>query len=107
MYGDVFLCLPGSLRGLPGEASDELHAVAEREHRDRYQLQLKGEIHMPATAKVQQMVKFQNDEERKAWIAFAAGAAQGVAGESDDFAADAREAAHLADAMLVQMRRRT
>jgi hypothetical protein len=62
---------------------------------------------MPATAKVRDMVKFQNDKEREAWIAFAAGAAVGVAGESDDFGADAREAAQLADAMLVQLRRRT
>lgn len=65
---------------------------------------------MSATAKVRkirEVMKFQSDEERQAWVAFGAACAMGVAGESDNVAADAREACELADAMLVQMRRRT
>jgi hypothetical protein len=61
---------------------------------------------MGATAKVREMVKFQNDEEREAWVAFAAASAGSIAGEADDVGSDAREAAQMADALLVQMRRR-
>ena len=61
---------------------------------------------MSVTAKTREILKFQNDLERAAWISFASGAAVGVAGESDDFAQDGKEAAYLADAILVQMRRR-
>jgi hypothetical protein len=65
---------------------------------------------MTATAKVRtirETMKLENAEERSAWVAFAAAAAMGVAGENDKAGEDAREAAQLADAMLVQMRRRT
>jgi hypothetical protein len=49
---------------------------------------------------------FRNDEESSVWVQFAAGAASGVGGESEEPAEDAIEIADLADALLVQFRKR-
>ncbi len=59
-----------------------------------------------ATTKTREIMRLKDDDERRAWLTLAAGAASGVAGEPEDAPDDARDVSCLADALLVQYRKR-